>query len=102
MITSPALVSTPMTLQLRRSLRLNPVPYLLAIAGATNIGSLATFSGNPQNILVGSFSGIPYLEFALVLAPIALIGLGIQLGLLWCLYPDWVYNWDYCGVYIQR
>lgn len=32
------LVSTPLTLQLTRSLKLNPVPYLLAIAGAPNIG----------------------------------------------------------------
>jgi Na+/H+ antiporter NhaD/arsenite permease-like protein len=83
-----ALVSTPLTLQLTRSLRLNPVPYLLAIAGATNIGSLATLSGNPQNILVGSFSGIRYLDFTQALAPVAIVGLGVQLGLLWGLYPE--------------
>jgi len=83
-----ALVSTPLTVQLTRSLKLNPVPYLLAIAGATNIGSVATLSGNPQNILVGSFSGIPYNEFALALAPVAILGLGLQVGLLWLLYPE--------------
>ncbi len=82
-----ALVSTPLTLQLTRSLKLDPVPYLLAIAGATNIGSVATLSGNPQNILVGSFSGISYGEFAISLAPVAVIGLGIQVGLLCWLYP---------------
>lgn len=83
-----ALVSTPLTLQLARSLGLNPIPYLLAIAGATNIGSLATLSGNPQNILVGSFSGIGYVPFAQALAPVAIVGLGLQVGLLWCLYPE--------------
>ncbi|WP_121970963.1 anion transporter [Leptolyngbya sp. BC1307] len=83
-----ALVSTPLTLQLTRSLKLNPVPYLLAIAGATNIGSLATLSGNPQNILVGSFSGIGYSEFAQALAPVAVVGLVFQVGLLWLLYPE--------------
>ncbi len=83
-----ALVSTPLTVQLTRSLKLNPVPYLLAIAGATNTGSVATLSGNPQNILVGSFSGIPYNEFALALAPVAILGLGLQVGLLWLLYPE--------------
>lgn len=83
-----ALVSTPLTLQLTRSLKLNPVPYLLAIAGATNIGSLATLSGNPQNILVGSFSGIGYGEFAQALAPVAVVGLVFQVGLLWLLYPE--------------
>lgn len=83
-----AIVSTPLTLQLTRSLKLNPVPYLLAIAGATNIGSLATISGNPQNILVGSYSGITYLAFLQALAPVAIIGLGLQIGLLWLLYPE--------------
>ncbi len=83
-----ALVSTPLTLQLTRSLGLNPVPYLLAIAGATNIGSLATLSGNPQNILVGSFSGIGYRAFSQTLAPVAIIGLLLQISVLAGLYPE--------------
>ncbi|WP_392531951.1 anion transporter [Nostoc sp. C117] len=83
-----ALIFTPLTLSLTQSLGLNPIPYLLAIAGATNIGSVATLSGNPQNILIGSFSGIPYLDFLRVLAPVALAGLVVQVGLLWLLYPD--------------
>ncbi|MBD2245083.1 SLC13 family permease [Nostoc sp. FACHB-888] len=83
-----ALVFTPLTLSLTQALGLNPIPYLLAIAGATNIGSVATLSGNPQNILIGSFSGISYLDFLRVLAPVALAGLVIQVILLWLLYPD--------------
>ncbi|TVQ09064.1 MAG: anion transporter [Leptolyngbya sp. DLM2.Bin27] len=83
-----ALVSTPLTLRLTRTLKLNPVPYLLAIAGATNLGSLATLSGNPQNILVGSFSGMGYLAFAQALLPVAIAGLALQVGWLWLLYPE--------------
>ncbi len=83
-----ALVFTPLTLNLAQTLGLNPIPYLLAIAGATNIGSVATLSGNPQNILIGSFSGISYLDFLRVLAPVAITGLIVQIGLLWLLYPD--------------
>lgn len=83
-----ALIFTPLTLSLTQTLGLNPIPYLLAIAGATNIGSVATLSGNPQNILIGSFSGISYLDFLRALAPVALTGLVIQIGLLWLLYPD--------------
>lgn len=83
-----AMVCTPLTLGLTRTLGLNPVPYLLAIAGATNLGSLATLSGNPQNILVGSFSGIGYLDFARALTPIAIATLGLQVGLLTLLYPE--------------
>ncbi|MBD2311649.1 anion transporter [Desertifilum sp. FACHB-1129] len=83
-----ALVFTPLTLSLTQALNLNPIPYLLAIASATNLGSVATLSGNPQNILIGSFSQIGYLEFAQALTPIALVGLIGQIGLLWLLYPD--------------
>lgn len=83
-----ALILTPLVLELTRSLSLNPVPYLLALAGATNCGSVATLSGNPQNILIGSFSGISYLDFARALTPIALLSLLIQIGLLWILYPE--------------
>ena len=83
-----ALVFTPLTLGLTQALGLNPIPYLLAIAGATNLGSVATLSGNPQNILVGTFSGIGYLKFAQVLTPVALGGLIVQVVLLWWLYPE--------------
>ncbi len=82
-----ALIFTPLTLSLTEALGLNPIPYLLAIAGATNIGSVATLSGNPQNILIGSFSGISYLDFLRALAPVALSGLVIQIGLLMAALP---------------
>ncbi|WP_460192593.1 anion transporter [Thermosynechococcus sp. FA-CM-4201] len=83
-----ALVTTPLTLRITHVLGLNPVPYLLAIAAATNIGSVATLSGNPQNILVGSFSELGYLPFAQVMVPIAVLGLGLQVAWLGWLYPE--------------
>jgi Na+/H+ antiporter NhaD/arsenite permease-like protein len=83
-----AILLTPLVLELTRRLRLPAAPYLLALAGATNLGSVATLTGNPQNILVGSFSGISYLDFAGALTPVALVGLGLQVGLLCALYPE--------------
>jgi Na+/H+ antiporter NhaD/arsenite permease-like protein len=68
----------PLTLSYTRFLSLNPIPYLLALAGGTNLGSVATISGNPQTILVGAFSAISYVEFPRSLAPIALICLVVQ------------------------
>src|SRR5208283_459510 len=49
------LVLAPLVLELTLSLRRNPVPYLLAVAMASNIGSTATITGNPQNMMIGSF-----------------------------------------------
>jgi Na+/H+ antiporter NhaD/arsenite permease-like protein len=71
------LMLTPLVAELIRGLRRNPVPYLLAVAMASNIGSTATITGNPQNIMIGSFSGIPYGGFAAALAPVAALGLVI-------------------------
>ena len=72
------LVMTPLVLHMARTLRRPPVPYLIAVATASNIGSTATITGNPQNILIGSLSGISYAAFMLSLAPVAVIGLFID------------------------
>jgi Na+/H+ antiporter NhaD/arsenite permease-like protein len=69
------LVLTPLVLEICGILGRNPVPYLLAVAMASNIGSVATITGNPQNMMIGSFSGISYRHFLASLAPIAFIGL---------------------------
>jgi Na+/H+ antiporter NhaD/arsenite permease-like protein len=71
------LVMAPIVLDLARQLRLPPVPYLIALATAANVGSVATLTGNPQNMLVGSFSGISYRAFLAREAPIAIIGLAL-------------------------
>ncbi|WP_347986443.1 anion transporter [Methylomonas sp. AM2-LC] len=69
------LVLAPLVLELTLRLGRKPVPYLLAVALASNVGSTATITGNPQNILIASFSHISYTSFALTLAPVAIIGL---------------------------
>jgi len=80
------LVLTPLVLEITETLRRNPVPYLLAVAMASNIGSVATITGNPQNMLIGSFSGIPYRQFLATLAPIALAGLVLTVLVIYLAY----------------
>jgi Na+/H+ antiporter NhaD/arsenite permease-like protein len=72
------LALTPLVLHLARRLRLDPVPHLIALATAANIGSTGTITGNPQNIYIGSHSGISYLRFAARLLPVAALGLGLN------------------------
>jgi Na+/H+ antiporter NhaD/arsenite permease-like protein len=69
------LVMVPFVLSLAKRMKLPPLPYLLAVATASNIGSVATITGNPQNMLIASFSGIRYRDFLFHLAPVALAGL---------------------------
>ena len=81
------LVMTPFVLQMTRRLGLPPVPYLVAVATASNIGSVATITGNPQNMLIGSLSGITYLDFIKHLGPIAVAGLCLNWLLIYWSYP---------------
>jgi Na+/H+ antiporter NhaD/arsenite permease-like protein len=69
------LTLTPLVLHLARKLRFDPIPHLIALATAANIGSTGTITGNPQNVYIGSHSHIPYLRFALRLMPVAALGL---------------------------
>src|SRR6202047_2812934 len=69
------LMMVPFTLKVARRMGLKPTPYLLAVATASNIGSVATITGNPQNMLIGSFSGMRYRTFLIHLGPVAVAGL---------------------------
>src|SRR5215831_14569318 len=80
------LVMVPFVLRLTDKLRLPPLPYLLAVATASNIGSVATITGNPQNMLIGSYSGISYREFLMRLGPVALAGLFLDWAILYWLF----------------
>jgi Na+/H+ antiporter NhaD/arsenite permease-like protein len=80
------LMMVPFTLKVARRLGLKPTPYLLAVATASNIGSVATITGNPQNMLIGSFSGIRYRTFLYHLGPVAAAGLAVDWLLLWLIY----------------
>ena len=80
------LLMAPLVMQVCRQLSRRATPYLLALATASNIGSTATITGNPQNILIGSLSHISYLNFLIHLGPVAVIGLFLDWGILYLLY----------------
>jgi Na+/H+ antiporter NhaD/arsenite permease-like protein len=77
---------TPLVLHLARRLRYDPVPHLIGLATAANIGSSCTITGNPQNIFIGSHSHISYFRFALRLAPPALLGLAMAFLAVWFVF----------------
>jgi Na+/H+ antiporter NhaD/arsenite permease-like protein len=80
------LVFTPIVLDIAETRRHRPIPYLLALATASNIGSVATMTGNPQNMLIGAVSGISFRAFATALMPVALAGLVIDALVLWLIF----------------
>ena len=83
------LVFTPVLIEMARARGQRPLPYLLALATASNIGSTAAITGNPQNILIGSLSGIPYRSFTAALAPVAIFGLAVDTAII-----AWLFRHD--------
>ena len=82
------LMLTPLVAEAVLALRRNPLPYLLAVDMAFNIGSVATITGNPQNMMIGSLSQITYGSFAAHLAPVAALGLGVATVLIALAFRD--------------
>jgi Na+/H+ antiporter NhaD/arsenite permease-like protein len=61
-------------------------PYLIALATSSNLGSAATLVGNPQNMIIGSMSQIPFATFLQYAGPAAGVGVAVNLALLWVYY----------------
>jgi Na+/H+ antiporter NhaD/arsenite permease-like protein len=80
------LVMTPIVMQVVRALGRNPVPYLIATATASNCGSVATITGNPQNMVIGAVSKISYPAFAAALSPVAAFGLVAVVAIVWLVF----------------
>jgi len=64
------LLMAPVTLSIAKRLDLNPVPFLIVEALASNIGGTATLVGDPPNIMIASKAGLGYVQFLLVLGPV--------------------------------
>ncbi len=77
---------TPVILRVTKRLNLNPVPYLLGLVTASNIGSVATIIGNPQNALIGIRSGMSFLKFTERLLPVSAIGLLVDFAIIAFVY----------------
>lgn len=80
------LLLAPIVVRSTRALRLNPIPYLVALAIASNVGSLATEVGNPQNAYIAIRSGIPFQTFTAYLLPVTAVCLLLAVAIVWAAY----------------
>src|SRR5438093_4698518 len=81
------LVVTPVLLAALGPLRVKPNPYLIGLAMGSNVGSVLSITGNPQNMLVGIWSGATFAGFLLHMLPVGLGGLAITYA-----YLRWAYR----------
>ena len=73
---------TPILMQGVVARRLDPRPYVIAVACAANAGSAATLIGNPQNLMIAEFGQLDFTAFLLACGVPALIGLFIVYGVI--------------------
>jgi len=76
------LLFTPFVLILARETRAPAIPLLLGLAISANIGSAATITGNPQNILIGALSGLSFTNFLTAMLPTVATSLFVAWGML--------------------
>ncbi len=74
------LFMAPVMINIAEKLKLNPIPYLIAIVLASNTGGTATLIGDPPNIIIGSIAGKTFNDFLIEVAPYATVA--FLLGLL--------------------
>lgn len=81
------LMFTPLVVAVIIEAELPPLPYLLALATSSNIGGMVTYTGNPQNMIVGATPGAPpYLEYLGLVLPAGVLCLTVNAALLGWLF----------------
>lgn len=96
------LLFTPVVINACRMMRVNPVPYLVGEAMASNTGSAATMIGNPQNMLIGISSGISFTRFFLHLLPIATLSTAALLAVLFLFYGRQLGRQAHCAAVVPQ
>ena len=75
---------TPLLIDTAELAGVDAMPFLIALATASNIGSAATITGNPQNMIVAGFAHLHYASFAIRLAPVAIVCLAVDYVIIAC------------------
>lgn len=80
------LLLTPVTIEIARTLRINPFSLLIPEILASNVGGTATLVGDPPNIIIGSYTGFTFLQFVKNLAPVVIPSLFLLFFYTWLVY----------------
>lgn len=80
------LLITPVTLLIAEALEVEPEPYLISCALASNIGGTATLIGDPPNIMIASKAQLNFMDFILHLTPIVIIIMAFYILAIWLIW----------------
>jgi Na+/H+ antiporter NhaD/arsenite permease-like protein len=80
------LLMVPVTIAICDDLGLDPRPFLITQVIASNVGGTATLIGDPPNILIGSATGLDFVDFLVNLAPLVILLIGLLTVGFWAYY----------------
>jgi len=80
------MILVPIALLIANELKISPVPFIITMAIASNIGGTATMIGDPPNILIGSSTQYSFLDFIKHLTPVIVVITIVSLGITWLIY----------------
>jgi len=80
------LLIVPITFSIAKALEINPMPILFAEIMASNIGGTATLIGDPPNIMIGSATGLGFMDFVINVGPIIVVIIPVTIFLLKIIY----------------
>ncbi len=82
------LLIVPVTIAIAQQLEMSPLPFLITEIIASNIGGTATLIGDPPNIMIGSATGLGFMDFILNLTPVIVVIYVLTIFLLQLLYRN--------------
>lgn len=80
------MILVPIALLIASELKITPVPFIITMAIASNIGGTATMIGDPPNILIGSATDYNFMDFIYNLSPVVIIVMLSSLGITYLLF----------------
>ncbi|MCX8083631.1 MAG: anion transporter [Calditerrivibrio sp.] len=97
-----AIMFTPIVINMLAKLNRNPIPYLIGLGMATNIGSAMTPIGNPQNMLIASYSGMSFIDFVTPLFAVSIVSLFVLYYVIMFFYKDEFNNIEIVPLEFER
>jgi Na+/H+ antiporter NhaD/arsenite permease-like protein len=82
------MIIVPVNILIARELGISPVPLVISQAVASNIGGTATLIGDPPNILIGSATGLTFLDFTIHLSPVIIVITAISMLMIYLLFRN--------------
>ncbi len=91
------LLLTPVTIEIALSLGISPLVLLIPEILASNVGGTATLIGDPPNIMIGSYTGLTFMDFVKNLTPVVVISMIVLF-----VYSKLIYGKEYAKAKVEN